>query len=41
VTWSGPSAMHIAVGTVDQILDQRDHVDGVHVSYEVGTVIYK
>jgi hypothetical protein len=41
VTWANPSAMHISIGTVSQLSEQHDDVDGVRITYSIGTIIYR
>lgn len=37
--WSNPLVIHIAVSVVGDIIEKHDTVDGVHVTYDIGTVI--
>gem|GEM_PF-3888226 len=39
VDWSNPAAIHILIGVVSSIADKHDEVDGVHITYDIGTVI--
>src|SRR5271170_4410210 len=39
VTWHDPSVVHISNGIIHSIDQKLDEVDGVHVSYDVGTVL--
>jgi hypothetical protein len=41
VTWTTPGAMHISIGTVGSITEKHDSVDGVDVTYDIGTILHK
>jgi hypothetical protein len=39
VDWSNPAVIHISIGVVSSITEKLDEVDGVHITYDIGTVI--
>ncbi len=39
VDWSNPAVIHISIGVVSSIAEKLDEVDGVHITYDIGTVI--
>ena len=39
VDWSNPAVIHISIGVVRSIAEKLDEVDGVHIAYDIGTVI--
>ncbi len=39
VDWSNPAVIHISIGVVSSIVEKLDQVDGVHITYDIGTVI--
>jgi hypothetical protein len=41
VDWSNPAVIHISIGVVSSIVEKIDEVDGVRVTYDIGTVISK
>jgi hypothetical protein len=40
-TWVGPNDLRISIGTVGQVLQRQTEVDGVRVSYDIGSELYK
>jgi hypothetical protein len=39
VDWTNPAVIHISIGVVSSIAEKLDEVDGVHISYDIGTLI--
>jgi hypothetical protein len=39
VDWSSPQVIYISIGVVASITEKHDDVNGVHVMYDIGTVI--
>jgi hypothetical protein len=39
VDWSNPQDIHISISVVDGIFEKHDAVNGVRVTYDIGTVI--
>jgi hypothetical protein len=40
-TWVTPTDLRISVGTVDQVIEERSEASGVHITYDIGTVLSK
>jgi hypothetical protein len=41
VTWRDAGDLHIAISAVGSIVEKRDIVGGVHVTYDIGLVIFQ
>jgi hypothetical protein len=39
VDWTNPAVIHISIGVVSGIAEKHDEVDGLHIAYDIGTVI--
>jgi hypothetical protein len=39
VDWSNPSLIHISIPVVSSIVEEHDTVDGMRVTYEIGSVL--
>jgi hypothetical protein len=37
--WIDPAVIHISIGVVSSIAEKHDEVDGLHITYDIGTVI--
>ena len=40
VMWRGASDLHIAISAVGSIIEKQNIVSGVHISYDIGLVVY-
>lgn len=40
-TWVALNELRISIGTVDQVLQRRTEADGVHVTYDIGSELYR
>jgi hypothetical protein len=38
-TWLAPDTLQITIGSVAGVILQRDHVQGVHVTYKIGMIL--
>jgi hypothetical protein len=38
--WISPRSLKLSIGTVGAILEQRSEVDGVQVTYDIGTNLH-
>jgi hypothetical protein len=39
VDWTNPAVIHISIGVVSSIEEKHDEVDGLHIAYDIGTLI--
>jgi hypothetical protein len=39
VDWSNPHDIHISISVVYGISEKHDDVNGVHITYDIGTVV--
>lgn len=39
VTWNDPHVIHISIGLIYSIEEKLDEVDGVHITYDIGTIL--
>jgi hypothetical protein len=40
-TWHGANELEISIGTIGHLLEARDNVAGVHVTYKIGAIVSK